>query len=443
MKQKGARMSISSSLNAGVMGLQANANRLSTISDNIANSSTYGYKRTEADFHSMVISGAGGSYSAGGVRVTTQRLIDERGSLLSTNNATDLAVRGRGMIPVTSEAAVAVGNGELPMMLATTGSFRSDDQGYMKSQSGLVLMGWPAADDGTIPNYPRDTPAGLEPVQINVNEFSGQPTTAMKVIANLPATSTKPGAAGTVENLSVEYYDNLGTSESVEISFTPTVPALPNDPASNEWTMQIRDAGASGALIGEYIVTFNDSRSAGGTIATVTTVTGGAYDPATGSFGVTVSSGPLEIAIGEPNSPEGLTQLSDSFSPVVINKNGVPVGNLVGVEVDPNGFVRAQYDNGSIRTLYQIPLVDMPNPNGLVSLDSQTYQISNKSGSYFLWNAGDGPTGDILGYAREESATDVATELTELIQTQRAYTSNAKVIQTVDEMLQETTNIKR
>ena len=49
----------------------------------------------------------------------------------------------------------------------------------------------------------------------------------------------------------------------------------------------------------------------------------------------------------------------------------------------------------------------------------------------------------LLSYALEESATDVAGELTSLIQTQRAYSSNAKVIQTVDEMLQETTNIKR
>ena len=55
----------------------------------------------------------------------------------------------------------------------------------------------------------------------------------------------------------------------------------------------------------------------------------------------------------------------------------------------------------------------------------------------FLW------VGEVIGYSREESSTDVAAELTDLIQTQRAYSSNAKVIQTVDEMLQETTNIKR
>jgi flagellar hook protein FlgE len=61
----------------------------------------------------------------------------------------------------------------------------------------------------------------------------------------------------------------------------------------------------------------------------------------------------------------------------------------------------------------------------------------------FLWDAGEGPTGSVLGFAREGSTTDVAEELTQLIVTQRAYSSNAKVIQTVDEMLQETQNIKR
>ena len=129
-------MTISSSLNAGVAGLQANATRLATIADNIANSATYGYKRMEADFHSMVISSTGGSYSAGGVRATTQRLIDQRGSLVSSSNATDLAVRGRGMLPVASSAEVQVGNGNPQMMLTTTGSFRTDSDGYLKTEGG-------------------------------------------------------------------------------------------------------------------------------------------------------------------------------------------------------------------------------------------------------------------------------------------------------------------
>ena len=87
--------------------------------------------------------------------------------------------------------------------------------------------------------------------------------------------------------------------------------------------------------------------------------------------------------------------------------------------------------------------MDVPNPNGMMSLDAQTYRPTLDSGPFFLWDAGDGPTGEISGFARQESATDVAGELTSMIQTQRAYSSNAKVIQTVNEMLQETTNIIR
>jgi len=126
-----------------------------------------------------------------------------------------------------------------------------------------------------------------------------------------------------------------------------------------------------------------------------------------------------------------------------VNKNGSPVGNLSSVEVDANGYLQAIYDIGFTKTIYQIPVADVPNMNGLISQNNQTFEVSPESGSLFLWDAGEGPTGDMAGFTREESATDVAAELTQLIQTQRAYSSNAKVIQTVDEMLQETTNIKR
>ena len=301
-------------------------------------------------------------------------------------------------------------------------------------------MGWPAQPDGTIPNFPRDTSAGLQPVQINISSFSGEPTTQINLGVNLPATETEAGAAGNVSELLVEYFDNLGTSESVSIEFTPTVPGAGS---SNEWTMVITDSASAGAVIGEYTLTFSDSRTDGGTLLSVATTTGGAYDPLTGSIIVDVDGGPMEINIGMIGASDGLTQLSDTFAPVSIDKDGYPVGNMTSVEVDPNGFVRAFFDTGVIRTIYQVPLVDVPNPNGLVALDSQTYLPSPQSGSFFLWDAGDGPTGDIVAFAREESTTDVAGELTAMIETQRAYSSNAKVIQTVDEMLQETTNIKR
>jgi len=440
MQQKGVSMTISSSLNAGVAALSANATRLAAISDNIANSATHGYKRVEADFQSLVISRNGGSYSAGGVRSSTQRLIDESGSLVTTSNPTDLAVRGRGFLPVAAASQVEVGNGGSQMLLTTTGSFRTDADGILKTDSGLVLLGWPANADGSVPEFPRDTSDGLEPVQINVNQLTGEPTTAIRLGLNLPATETAAAADGTGQQLSVEYFDNLGKSENILVEFTPTVPATGN---SNQWTMTFKDSAQGNAVVGEYTLDFDDARASGGTLLGVNTVSGGTYDAATGKVIVNVEGGPMEINIGQLGSTDGLTQLSDSFAPLSISKDGSPVGNMTQAEVDENGFVHASFDTGITKIIYQVPLVDLPNPNGMVSLDQQTYMPSPDSGSFFLWDAGDGPTGDVVSFAREESATDVAGELTDMIQTQRAYSSNAKVIQTVDEMLQETTNIKR
>ncbi len=434
-------MTISSSLNAGVAGLSANATRLATISDNIANSSTYGYKRADADFHSVVIQeGNRTGYSAGGVRVSTSRLIDERGPLIGTKNATDLAIDGRGFMPVTDITAVGSDPGTFPISLVTTGSFRPDANGILRSASGHVLMGWRANPDGSVPPNPRDSMASLEPVQINSNQYVGNPTTELRLGVNVPATASTAGAPGTPYTLSVEYFGNLGTSESLSFTFTPTVPATG---ASNTWTMQVTDSAAGGALIGEYTVVFDASQASGGTVQSVTNVSGGAYDPLTGTIALTTGGGDLALDIGKPGAPNGMTQLSSGFAPVSIGKNGSAVAKLQSVEVDEQGFLYAIYDQGFTRRIYQIPVVDVPNPNGLIAQNDQSYKISPQSGAFYLWDSGDGATGKLAGYSREESSTDVAAELTQLIQTQRAYSSNAKIIQTVDEMLQETTNIKR
>ncbi|WP_289043099.1 flagellar hook-basal body complex protein [uncultured Aliiroseovarius sp.] len=435
-------MTISSSLNAGVAGLNAHATKLATISDNIANSSTFGYKRATADFQNVVIGGVAGAggYSAGGVRTTTHRIIDQNGPLVSTSNPLDIAIGGRGMLPVTQEVYADENPGDRPLMMTTTGSFRADSDGVLKTESGLVLLGWPADANGNVGTYPRDTAAGLEPVVINANQTAANPTTAVNLGVNLPASETAPGGPATPIPLSVEYFGNLGTSETLDFTFTPTG-------TPNEWTMVISDSALVGApggnVVGEYTLMFDNSRADGGLLSSVTVASGGAYDGATGTLELTVAGGPLDLTIGRVGDPNGMTQLSDSFAPVSITKNGSPVGNLSAVQIDENGYVQATYDTGFVRTIYQVPLVDVPNPNGLMSMSNQAYQVSTDSGSFFMWDAGDGPTGEVIGFAREGSTTDVAGELTSLIQTQRAYSSNAKVIQTVDEMLQETTNIKR
>lgn len=186
-------MSISSALAAGVSGLNANAARLAGISDNIANSGTYGYRRVETDFESIVLGDARGAgrYTAGGVASSSRRVVDEKGNLVGTENPLDIAISGNGMLPVINSSQLdSLGNGDVPLLMTRTGSFRTDEEGVLKTSSGLVLMGWAANRDGTIPNQTRDSAAGLTPIVLNSDDVYAEPTTRIGVGFNLPAEAT-------------------------------------------------------------------------------------------------------------------------------------------------------------------------------------------------------------------------------------------------------------
>lgn len=430
-------MSITSSLAAGVSGLNANATKLASISDNIANSATFGYKRAYTDFNALVIlSGSPTTFAAGGVSTVTQRFVDERGQITGSDNPTDIAISGRGFLPTTPAAGLGVA-GETDLLLKTTGSFRPNDEGVLVDSTGFALLGWPAQIDGTIPNLPRDSAAGLEPVNIFHNQFSANPTTEIGVSLNLPsASAADPADPGPIEEMTIEYFGNLGESNSLVYRFEPSTAA------ANEWTLDIADT-ATGGSVANYTLTFGTGAANGGTLQSVVTNVGNPYVAADGTVDVDVAGGTIEVDLGIYGDPNGITQLDTSFAPSNLTKNGSTVGSLRGVEIDEGGVVRAIYESGFTRPIFQVPVVDVPNANGLIAGEAQTFTVSRDSGGLFLWDAGEGPTGTTLGYAREASTTDVAFELTEMIQTQRAYSTNAKVVQTVDEMLQETANLKR
>ena len=145
-------MSLSSALNAGVAGLSVNATRLAVISDNIANSSTNGYRRVDVDFASLVTPSGSNSFSAGGVAVATFRDVVSSGSLISTGNSTDISASGRGMLPVTTIETVGLSASQRPFQMVGTGSFSRDENGYLTTRSGLALLGWPT-DAGLRPQH--------------------------------------------------------------------------------------------------------------------------------------------------------------------------------------------------------------------------------------------------------------------------------------------------
>jgi len=435
-------MSLSSSLNAGVAGLSVNATRLAVISDNIANSSTNGYRRADVDFASLVIPSGSGTFSAGGVKVATFRDVVTPGALIATGSSTDISVSGRGMLPVTTTESVDLPATQRPFQMVATGAFTRDDRGFLVTRSGLALMGWPTGADGSLLGpVTRESPTSLAPVQISPFLTVAEPTTKMTLGINLPAAETEAGASGAPFQSSIEYFDSVGRNNLMRIEFTPVVPATGT---SNQWHVALFDSATSATVpVAELDVEFDASRTGQGSLLSVTPVGAVPYDPVTGMAQVTVADGPIDVFIGSPGLNGGLIQLDSPFAPIDVSKNGAPAGNLQTLQINDQGILQATYDTGQVRSLFHIPLVNVPNPNGLTALDGQAFAPSPTSGGIFLWDANSGPVGGIVGFSLQQSTVDIARELTDLIQTQRAYSSNATVIRTVDEMLQETTNLKR
>jgi len=425
-------MGISSSLNASVMGLNVNAQRLAGISDNIANSETYGYKRAETDFSSLVNQGNSASfYNAGGVRASTVRQVGLQGSLISTGNATDLSINGRGLIPITTTSERNESPTTRPFMLTTTGSFSRDDEGYLRTAGGLQLLGWRTDETGDPGAVSRESAVDLEPVKLSGFDFAPNPTTAAEMGVNLPSDAV----AGDQFSMTLEYFDAIGNSNSIGIQYTSV------NPATNAWSMSMTDSSTN-TVVGNLDLTFAGTGPNAGGLDTVA-ATVGTYDATAGTITIDGAAGPIELTVGAPGSAGNLTQYASAFAPVSITKNGSSLGFLERVEMTDGGILEGVYDTGFRRALFQIPIADVSNPEGLTPRDDQAYQISNDSGPFYFWDSGSGPTGTLTGYTLEESTTDITEELTQLIETQRAYSSNAKVVQTVDEMLQETTNLKR
>lgn len=287
------------------------------------------------------------------------------------------------MLPVTDIAALGASGGAMtsttPFMMTSTGSFSADASGYLRTPSGLVLLGWPADPDGTIPAQPRDSATGLAPVQINRSSFAAQPTTEVTLNANLPATETLAGAGGTALPVTVEYFDNLGTSQTLSMSFTPVVPASGQ---SNAWDMTITDqaSGLSGDLPADLRRRAAQCRALSAVTQTSAAVAplSSSYDATTGEIGLGLGSQTVALAIGSTNAagPHHLSQLSDTFSTVGVTKDGSPAGTFTGVTIDENGLMSASYSTGFNRVIYQVPVVDVPDMNGLRVLDNQTFALS-------------------------------------------------------------------
>jgi flagellar hook protein FlgE len=264
----------------------------------------------------------------------------------------------------------------------------------------------------------------------------GAPTTAITVGGNVPAQQTGLAVPGDPFLSSAEFFSPLGASARLQFSWQPTAVA-------NTWAVTVNDP--SGATLGTVDVTFNATGPNAGSPQTYVFTGFAGSDPATGqatvAVGVPAQTSTLDF--GAPDTFTGMTQFAGDYSPLRISADGSETGQLVRVEIDERGDVFGVFDNGRRNVLYNIPLAEVPNPDGLLTTDGNTFLLSRASGALRLSEAGTGSAGSLTSGALESSNVEVAQELTDLIQTQRAYSSNAKIVTTVDEMLEETMRIKR
>jgi flagellar hook protein FlgE len=180
-------MSINSALLAGVSGLRANSSAMAAISDNIANVNTNAYKRSDADFLTMVTNRSrSGSYNAGGVTTTTRRYISQEGQLEQTVNSTDLGIKGQGFFVVTEKA-----EGVMPTdtrSFTRLGSFEADALGYLRNSAGLYLQGWAVDQNGEVTRDPSDL-SRMRSINVTAIGGTAEPTTRVTINANLNAST--------------------------------------------------------------------------------------------------------------------------------------------------------------------------------------------------------------------------------------------------------------
>ncbi|WP_339747453.1 flagellar hook protein FlgE [uncultured Maricaulis sp.] len=462
-------MSINSAMIAGASGLIANSSALAAISDNIANVNTVGYKRATAVFTPLYRSqGTSQQFAAGGIMSSTKLQISESGLLSPGSSPTDLAVSGDGFF-VVSENTKGFTTTD-PVAFTRAGSFSPDANGYLKNSAGLYLAGWPVQADGTIDADPSDLNALeiINPVSIG---GAAEATTEVGLSANLQASQAVSAseatynAAASATNMAsgaltadVEYgipiYDSQGGVRTINLS-------MMKSSTPNQWHAELHVSPASEVTTGTGLV---DGQIATGIIAFDAN---GNFDVANSTLPTSlnflasanaaaltatqvqwaasegINSQAISLELGGPSSAGGLTQFDSQSALAATSVNGTPFGDFSGVDIDGSGMVFAKFTNGIVKKIYQIPVATFANADGLEALGGGAYGVTRDSGSYTLNTAGVGAAGNIAAATLESSNVDLATEFTNLIITQRAYSASSKIITTADEMLDEAIRMKR
>ncbi|WP_198283396.1 flagellar hook protein FlgE [Sphingomonas sp. PAMC 26605] len=433
-------MNLYSALTAGVSGLNAEATAMAAVSDNISNLNTVGYKGVVTQFSTLVSgSTTRGHYEASGVMAAPQSLISQQGMLQTTNSSTDLGINGAGFF--VTRAATDAGS---KVAYTRAGSFTPDQDGYLKNAAGYYLQGWPLDAQGGFVN--TGSLGALQSVRVSNLVGTAAATTSVALRANLDSTATAyagtyasgnlaSGAVAPNFSQTVEVYDQQGNAHSVTTAFLKT--------GTNQWAAEVyavpaSDVGAAGGVLASGTLQFNADGSLDRTASTAAL-----FAPVTPGWTNGAGALPITLRLGSNGGLDGVTQFGSASAVISSTVDGGQLNNISSISISKSGVVSAVFDNGTARPVYQLPVATFPNPDGLASLSGNAYELSNASGNVALNTPGVLGAGSISPETLESSTVDLATEFTNMIKFQRAYSASSKIVSTVDQMLQELGALKQ
>jgi flagellar hook protein FlgE len=231
--------------------------------------------------------------------------------------------------------------------------------------------------------------------------------------------------------------------------------------AADTWSVQVNSpddtaAGDRGTADVDFGPTTSGNPVPSGTVGnlvadaadpgTIATSPYAANTAATVAFTTNFGSGPQTITInlGTYGQTNGVTQYAGTqYNLRGLTQNGVPPGAFSSVTTQTNGDIVVNYDNGQSRTIAQVPVITFNDPNQLQRQDGQAYTASTNSGTPLAEAPGTNGAGTLVTQSVESSNVDIATEFSNLIVAQQAYSANAKMVTTADQMLQQTIDMKQ
>lgn len=455
------------SFQTALTGLSAAQGNLSVTGNNIANSSTAGFKLSRAEFADVYAASVYGTSSTavgGGVKLASVSQQFTQGNIEFTDNPLDLAINGDGFFRLDD-------NGTTHYCRA--GMFRVDSNGYIVNSTGQQLTGFLATTTGTITG-------ALGSLQVDTSNQAPSPTGALTTNGGISAVLNLDANEATIDPLAVAFdrndpttytsttslttYDSLGNALLTTMYFVRRPPAVAG---TSEWdvhtwitatdssgTRTEIEVPPAGGVAGDAATMVFDTNGAltsvtpasGTGLAIDYNASGGnyiVYDPTTG---LATAQTLADITGGDfadfDLDMDGTTQYGSTFAVNALTQDGFSTGRLSGLDVSDVGVLFARYTNGQTRALGQIVLANFANSQGLQPNGDTLWSETYDSGPALVSAPGSSTVGVLQAGALEASNVDISKQLVNMIVAQRDFQANAKMISTEDQVTQSIINIR-